>query len=217
MRTTDVIDGRIPLSRRRIEQYCPRMTTEGQATLDARTIVLVEGVSDQLAVETLAERSGRDLAAERIRVVPMGGATNIGHFLDRFGPPGAHIRLAGLCDEAEAGVFRRGLERAGLGSGLTDSEMESKGFFVCAPDLEDELIRALGISAVEQILEAEGDLTSFRTFQQQPAQRGRSDQARLRRFMGTRGGRKIHYAPLLVQALDPAKVPRPLQSLLQHI
>ena len=191
--------------------------TEGQATLDARTIVLVEGVSDQLAVETLAERSGRDLAAERIRVVPMGGATNIGHFLDRFGPPGAHIRLAGLCDEAEAGVFRRGLERAGLGSGLTDSEMESKGFFVCAPDLEDELIRALGISAVERILEEEGDLTSFRTFQQQPAQRARSDQARLRRFMGTRGGRKIHYAPLLVQALDPASTPRPLQLLLQHI
>ena len=128
-RRTEVIGGRIPRSRRRIEQYCPRMTTEGQATLDARTIVLVEGVSDQLAVETLAERSGRDLAAERIRVVPMGGATNIGHFLDRFGPAGPHIRLAGLCDEAEAGVFRRGLERAGLGSGLTDSEMESKGFF----------------------------------------------------------------------------------------
>jgi hypothetical protein len=193
------------------------MTTECQATLDARTIVLVEGVSDQLAVETLAERSGRDLAAERIRVVPMGGATNIGHFLDRFGPAGPHIRLAGLCDEAEAGVFRRGLERAGLGSGLTDSEMESKGFFVCAPDLEDELIRALGISAVERILEEEGDLTSFRTFQQQPAQRARSDQARLRRFMGTRGGRKIHYAPLLVQALAPASTPRPLQLLLQHI
>jgi len=101
--------------------------------------------------------------------------------------------------------------------GLTDSEMESKGFFVCAPDLEDELIRALGISAVERILEEEGDLTSFRTFQQQPAQRARSDQARLRRFMGTRGGRKIHYAPLLVQALAPASTPRPLQLLLQHI
>jgi len=95
--------------------------------------------------------------------------------------------------------------------------MESKGFFVCAPDLEDELIRALGIPTVERILEEEGDLTSFRTFQQQPAQRARSDQARLRRFMGTRGGRKIHYAPLLVQALDPASTPRPLQLLLQHI
>jgi hypothetical protein len=35
--------------------------------------------------------------------------------------------------------------------------------------------------------------------------------------MGTRGGRKIHYAPLLVQALDPASTPRPLQLLLQHI
>ena len=66
-------------------------------------------------------------------------------------------------------------------------------------------------------LELEGDLFSFRTFQQQPAQRGRSDQARLRRFMGTRGGRKIHYAPLLVRALEPARVPRPLRSLMRHI
>jgi hypothetical protein len=147
----------------------------------------------------------------------MGGATNIGHFLDRFGPSGTGNRLAGLCDEAEAGVFRRGLERAGIGSGLTNSEMAALGFFVCAPDLEAELIRALGVAAVEQILDAEGDLTSFRTFQQQPAQRGKSDHARLRRFMGTRGGRKIHYAPLLVRSLDPANVPQPLQCLLRYV
>jgi hypothetical protein len=193
------------------------MTIEVPPIVDARTIVLVEGVSDQLAVEALAERSGRNLATERVRVLPMGGATNIGHYLNRFGRPGSDIRLAGLCDAAEAGFFRRALERAGFGSVRTGAELESKGFYVCAPDLEDELIRALGISAVESLLEQEGDLTSFRTFQQQPAQRGRSDQARLRRFMGTRGGRKIHYAPLLVHALDPARVPRPLQSLLRQI
>src|SRR6476620_4691218 len=114
-----------------------------RAILDARTIVLVEGVSDQLAVQALAERSGRDLATEGVLVLPMGGATNIGHFLNRFGPSGKSNRLAGLCDEAEAGVFRRGLERAGFGSGLTISEMETLGFFLCTPDLEAELIRAV--------------------------------------------------------------------------
>ena len=189
------------------------MTEVDRSILDARTIVLVEGVSDQLAVETLAERCGRDLAAERVRVLPMGGATNIGHFLNRFGRPGSDIRLAGLCDEAEAGVFRRGLERAGIGSGADR----------CRPGVEGLLhLRSrpggrthsgpwhLGRRAASSM--TEGDLTSFRTFQQQPAQRGRSDQARLRRFMGTRGGRKIHYAPLLVRALDPARVPRPLQE-----
>jgi hypothetical protein len=100
---------------------------------------------------------------------------------------------------------------------LTTSDLQAQGFFVCAPDLEAELIRALGISAVEQLLADEGDLTSFRTFQQQPAQRGKSDQARLRRFMGTRGGRKIHYAPLLVRSLELAGVPRPLHDLLRHV
>jgi hypothetical protein len=168
-------------------------------------------------VQALAERWGRDLAAELVRVVPMGGATNIGHFLDRFGPSGTDSRLAGLCDEAEARFFQRGLERAGLGAGLSGSEMEAMGFYVCAPDLEAELIRALGVATVEQILDSEGDLPSFRTFQQQPDQRGKSDQARLRRFMGTRGGRKIHYAPLLVHSLEPDRVPRPLHDLMRHL
>src|SRR5664279_992348 len=86
------------------------MPTGADNTLDsARTVVLVEGVSDQLAVAALAARRGRNLLAEKVFVVPRGGATNIGHFLDRFGPNGANIRLAGLCDEAEVHVFQRGL------------------------------------------------------------------------------------------------------------
>ncbi len=147
----------------------------------------------------------------------MGGATNIGSFLARFGPHGLNVGLAGLCDEAETRFFQRGLERAGFGANLTRSAMETHRFYVCEADLEDELIRSLGSAAVERILEANGDLASFRTLQQQPAQQGRSEQAQLRRFMGTRGGRKIHYGPVLVHALDLARVPSPLDSLLAHL
>ena len=43
---------------------------------DVRAVVLVEGVSDQAALEALARRRGRDLAAEGIEIVSMGGATN---------------------------------------------------------------------------------------------------------------------------------------------
>lgn len=82
--------------------------------VDARSVVLVEGVSDQLAVEALARRQGRDLAADGVAVLAMGGATNIGHFLETYGPPGANVGLAGLCDEAEAGTFQRALRRAGV-------------------------------------------------------------------------------------------------------
>ena len=95
--------------------------------------------------------------------------------------------------------------------------MESLGFFVCVDDLEDELIRCLGTAAVEQVLEAHGDLRSFRIFQKQPAQHGRTAQQQLRRFMGTRSGRKIHYGRWLVEALDLDHVPRPLDLVLAHL
>jgi hypothetical protein len=64
----------------------------------------------------------------------MGGATNIRSFLDLFGPQGLDVRLAGLCDAAEEGEFRHGVERAGLGSNLSRADMEALGFYVCVAD-----------------------------------------------------------------------------------
>jgi hypothetical protein len=118
-----------------------------------RAVVLVEGTSDQAALETLARRRGRTLAAEGICVVPMGGATNIGHFLDHYGPHGLDVRLTGLCDAGEEDHFRRGLRRAGFGH-LSRAGMEALGFYVCVADLEDELIRSLGVAAVERVIAA---------------------------------------------------------------
>ena len=187
------------------------------AVVDSRAVVLVEGVSDQRAVETLAERRGRDLPAEGVSVVPIGGAQSIGRFLNAFGPEGLDVRLAGLCDAGEEGEFRRGLERAGLGSNLTRVAMESLGFYVCEADLEDELIRALGAAAVEQVVDAQGDLGSFRTLQKQAAWQGRTTEDQLRRFFGSGARRKIRYARLLVAALDLAQVPRPLDLVLASV
>jgi len=179
-----------------------------------RGIVLVEGLSDRAAVEALARRRGRDLDAEGVSVVPMGGAQAIGRFLDRYGPRGLDLGLAGLCDAGEEDEFRRGLERAGLGTDLDRAGMERLGFYICVADLEDELIRALGAAKVEEIAEAQGELGSFRTFQKQPAQQERNHEQQLRRWLGNR---KIRYAPLLVDALDPAGVPRPLDLVLAHL
>jgi hypothetical protein len=179
-----------------------------------RAVVLVEGVSDRLALSALAERRGRNLEAEGISIVPIGGAQAIGSFLDRFGPRGLGLKLAGLCDAPEEGHYRRALERAGFGSGskLTRAKMESLGFYVCVEDLEDELIRSLGVDAVEQIVEAQGNLGSFRTMQKQPAWRGRPTKEQLHAWIP-----KIRYAPLLVQALDLDRVPRPLDQLLAQL
>jgi hypothetical protein len=196
----------------------PQATRRALARLgDSRAIVLVEGISDQIALETLAVRRGRNLDGEGISVVPIGGAQAIGGFLTRFGPTGSGARLAGLCDAGEEEVFRRSLEQAGFGSHLTRLDMERLGFHVCVEDLEDELIRALGPASVEAVLDSQGDLGSFRTFQKQPAWRDQRIEGQLRRFMGSADRRKLRYACLLVDALDLAQVPRPLDGVLAHV
>jgi len=182
-----------------------------------RRIVLVEGSSDQVALEELAARRGRDLGAEGTAVVPLGGATNIGRYLDVCGPPGLGLPLAGLCDMGEERHFRRHLERLGLGAGLTPDDLEALGFHVCVADLEDELIRALGPEAVREVIEAQGETRPFRTFQSQPAQRERPIEHQLRRFMGTHSGRKALYARAMVAHVDLRRVPRPLEGLLAHV
>jgi len=189
----------------------------GTTGITTRAVVLVEGTSDQVALETLAERRHRDLDAEGVVIVPMGGAQSIGRFLAHYGPGGLDVRLAGLCDAGEEAEFRRGLERAGLGVDLTRADMERLGFYVCVADLEEELIRALGPERVVQIVEAHGDLGSFRTLQKQPAWDGRREEEQLRRFMGSGGSRKIRYARFLVEALDLDRMPRPLDRLLTHV
>ncbi|ONK14627.1 hypothetical protein STBA_54120 [Streptomyces sp. MP131-18] len=182
-----------------------------------RMAVLVEGVSDQVALEALAARHGRALGAEGIAVIPLGGATSIGRFLSLLGPQGLDVGLAGLCDAGEEGHFSRALERAGLGRGLARADMEPLGFYVCVADLEEELIRSLGAASVQRVVDARGDLRAFRIFQKQPAQRERNVEQQLRRFMGTISGRKSRYARSLVDDLDLTRVPRPLDRLLAHL
>jgi hypothetical protein len=182
-----------------------------------RAVVLVEGLSDRIALEVLARRRGRNLAADGVAVIAMRGATNLGCYLQRYGPGGLDVKLAGLCDAAEEDYFRRMLRRAGIGAETSRAAMEALGFFVCTLDLEDELIRALGTGAVERIIEAQGELRSLRTLQRQPAQRGRAAHDQLRRFMSGRSGNKHRYARLLAGAVDLNQVPRPLDGVLAHV
>jgi hypothetical protein len=184
--------------------------------VDASAVVLVEGVSDKVALEALAAQRGRDLQAQGVAVVAIGGAQALGNVLRAVRAERPGVRLAGLCDAAEEAGFCQALEQAGLGSGLTRETMERLGFYVCDPDLEGELIRALGVKMVEAVLEKGGNLTSFRTFQKQPQWHGRAAEDQLRRFFGSSAG-KIKYARLLVEALEPTRVPRPLDRILEHV
>lgn len=184
---------------------------------DSRAIVLVEGISDQIALETLAVRRSRELDAEGVLILPIGGAHAIVHHLFKLGPKEAGVKLAGLCDAAEEGIFRRSLKKAGLGSPQTRADMARLGFFICVDDLESELIRAVSPESVEALFDAQGDLGSFRTLQKQPAWRAQHVEAQMRRFLGSGARRKLRYARLLVDSVELDRVPHPLDAVLTYI
>ena len=200
----------------------PEAATEATAralakVADAQAVVLVEGISDQIAVETAAVRRGRDLSAEHVVVLPMGGAHALARYLTQLGPGGAGLRLAGLCDVGEEDVVRRGLASAGIGSPRTRAGLERLGFFVCVEDLEDELIRAAGVGRVEELVDSQGDLGSLRSLQRQLEWRGQPAGAQLRRFLGSGATRKLRYARLLTGAVDLDRMPRPLEAVLARV
>ena len=174
-------------------------------------VVLVEGISDLMALEAVAERQGRDLQSEGMVVLPVGGANAFERHLEQLWECGIGVR--GLVDEAEVEIVR-GAFTATVDS-ARGSDLESLGVYVCIEDLEDELIRAIGPTRVEAILEREGDLGSFRSLQKQPAWRDRDLTAQLRRFMGAGARRKLRYARLLALELDPDQIPRPLDHVLK--
>ena len=166
-----------------------------------RAVVLVEGESDRIAVETLATRRGRDFAAEGVAVVPVGGAQAIERALRGH----AGVRVAGLYDIGERTAVLRGLERAGVAA---------DGFFACEPDLEGELLRALGPDRMLQLVEARGQLAAFTTYRKQPAKRGKPLDLQLHGWLHNW---KVRYAAALVEALELDRVPPPLDGVLDAV
>lgn len=151
-------------------------------------VIAVEGTSDKTVLELLAGRLG--VALDGISIVPIGGAHAIRRFVADLGPDAV---VRGLCDEREAHLFRRVLDDV----------------YVCVPDLEGELIRALGPERVLELVDG-----SFRTMQLQPYHRGRSLELQLHRWLRSVSSRSHRYLPILVEALDLDRVPEPLRAVL---
>jgi hypothetical protein len=159
------------------------------------SIVLVEGITDRLALEAVARRL--ELSLRAIEIVPIGGAQAIRRAFAEY----EGQRVAGLCDAGEERWFRRVLGDA---------------TYVCETDLEDELIRALGAERVQDVVAAQGELETFRSFQNQVYWRGRPVERQLRRWLQN-GGRYLRYPPLLVEAMEQNEIPRPLADVLAAV
>jgi hypothetical protein len=178
-------------------------------------VVLVEGRSDAAAVAVLLNAHGLD-GEGRVKLVPMGGVTNVARDLRTSREEHPEALVLGLYDVAEERFVLGALRRSGvLLEGPVD--LVDHGFFVCDNDLEDELIRAVGTAAVEDALDEMGHLVRFRTFQYQPEWRDRSLTDQLHRFAGSGSGRKVALAERLAVRLDAATTPPPLAGLLDRI
>jgi hypothetical protein len=158
-------------------------------------VILVEGITDRLALEAVARRLG--LSLDGIEIVPIGGAQAVRRAFAEY--EGQHV--VGLCDAGEARWFRRVLGDA---------------TYVCDKDLEDELIRALGAERVQGVVAAQGELDTFRSFQNQVFWRGRPVERQLRRWLQN-GGRYFRYPPLLVEEMEQDEIPRPLVDVLAAV
>jgi hypothetical protein len=154
-------------------------------------VIAVEGVSDKLVLETISQRLGRDLAAEGIRIQPIGGAHAIRRFVAELG---SDVTVRGLCDENEQHLFRRVLDAV----------------YVCVPDLEGELIRAIGIERVLELVDAD----AFAKMRRQPAHRETPVEKALHRWLRSSSSRFHRYLPVLVDADQLDRVPAPLLGVL---
>lgn len=188
-----------------------------QSLAESSVVILVEGVSDQIAVETLAIRHCLDLQGAGVTVLPAGGASEMVKLaIAVMNDASRSPRLMCLCDVAEEPAVRGGVQRAVVG-GFGPGPETGVRFFVCDQDLEEELIRASGVDNVIAIIESQGDLRSLQKLQLQQAWRDRPVDQQLRRFMGSGARRKLRYARLLAGSIDIDRTPPPLAGLLDEL
>jgi hypothetical protein len=182
--------------------------------MSEKTAVLVEGETDVTAVRAYARRFGRDLDADGVRLVPLGGGGGLNARLRELGPAGRGLRLLGLCDADHERRWARWLEAAGMGRNLDRDAMEALGFFVCDPNLELELVRAVGIEQTLALVEEQGETTGLRLLSLQPAHRDKTVEELMAPFLWSR---KASYPKLLIERLPPEVEAPPLARLLERI
>ncbi|KGN32376.1 hypothetical protein N802_18600 [Knoellia sinensis KCTC 19936] len=182
------------------------------------TWVLLEGASDVAAVRALRAGRGVAPADEPCELIDMGGATNVRRYLGLAAEQRALPRVIGLCDEREAHYFARGVAAHSVALGIdvevTVEELPRLGFQICRRDLEDELMRALGVDGTLAVLDEVELRTTFEGFTRQLVWRGRPVRDQLRRFVGTTSGRKELLAGAMAAALADESIPAPLAGLL---
>lgn len=117
--------------------------------LTARVVVLVEGPSDQILAERVAELTGVYLYRKSIAIFNLDGAALFKKAYEVYGPDGFGLPLVGMVDEDHRANWA-----SAIGVPAAQLDQPGQGYVVCEPDLEAEYIDALGPAFVVAALGA---------------------------------------------------------------
>ncbi|MFH8717208.1 ATP-dependent nuclease [Streptomyces zaomyceticus] len=106
-------------------------------SLTARRLLFVEGPSDRIICETVADLIGLSLDRVGVAVIELGGGSSFGPAYRVLGPKGFNLPIYGITDEDKRDEWAKVI-------GSTPEALEAGGILVCNPDLEAMYVKALG-------------------------------------------------------------------------
>lgn len=113
--------------------------------LTSARIVTVEGLSDRILVERVAELTDRNLDRLGVSVIESDGNAEIKPIAKLFGPKGFRIPVSRLIDDDATDKIAAAL-------GLAETDLEHHSVHISMVDLEDEYVSAFGATAVHKAL-----------------------------------------------------------------
>jgi len=115
--------------------------------LTARRIAAVEGISDRIMLQRVAELTGRNLDRLGVSLVETGGSGSMGAIIKLFGTSGFNVPLTMLIDaDASADTAKR--------LDVDEADLNANGVWISDPDLEAEYVAALGAATVWAAIDA---------------------------------------------------------------
>lgn len=120
--------------------------------LTADRVVFVEGISDRILLLAVARLLDHDFDRCGVTVVSLGGAGNFKPAIQLFGPTGFGLRILGLVDAAEAAYPATAL-------GIAPGDLHQHDVLISRPDLEAEVVSALGVASTVALLVGSGLFT----------------------------------------------------------
>lgn len=115
--------------------------------LTSRRVVVVEGISDRIVLEHLAEITDRNLDRLGVSLIEAEGAGDMGAFDKLFGVNGFDVPMSQLIDQdAEQKVAQQ--------LGVEVADLSSRSVWVSRADLEDEYVKSLGHTNVWEAIKS---------------------------------------------------------------